>query len=93
MRQVAAQHLATKLRSLVQREQVATARVPCGQRCVHRCAELGRAGRARESRQQVVGRRGQPPHLTEPVPDRADLEVVQLREADLHFRRYGGGRR
>ena len=65
--QVAREHLAAGFGPVVEREQVSARRVPGGQRRVHRRAQLGRARGTHEARLQLVGRRGHPPDVAEPV--------------------------
>src|ERR1700674_92052 len=84
MGEVGAKHRLPGIRTVIEPEQVASVRMPCGQCRVNRSTELARTRGLNEERQHFVGRSRHAPYLPEPVPDRTRLEVVQLREAELH---------
>ena len=89
MRQVTGQHLPTSLGSAIQPERgghatdLAAGVVARGKRLMHGGAELSGAGGADVRRLQLVRWHRHAPDVGEPVAHRADLEVVQLGEAQL----------
>ena len=88
MRGVALEHLAPGVGAAVPRHEVAFTRVPRRQRLVHGGAELGRAEGTNMGRLELVGRRRHAPGMGEAVAHRAQLEIVELGEAQVE--RCGG---